>query len=110
MNFEGVICPECGKEFFPFPEHAYKFGGMRLCSWSCLNSRRKKAKSGRRGIKRVEQYTLDGELVRVFDSVNQAAEYMGCCPETIREVCRGKQKAALKFIWKYKSDTPNESE
>lgn len=97
---EGTICPVCGKEFFPFPEHAYKAGGKRYCSWTCLNHRND-GKAGRR-YKAVEQYTLDGVFVKKFESANKAAEIMGCCPETIREVCRGKEKKALGFVWKYK--------
>ena len=103
---EGTICPNCGKEFFPFPEHAYKANGKRYCSWTCLNHRND---SKKRIYKVVEQYTLDGEFVRSFESVNKASEYMGCCPNTIRDVCRGKTKKALKFVWKYKSDKQNES-
>ena len=99
MSLEGTICPKCGKEFFPYPEHVYKAGSKRYCSWTCFNHRsERKAKK----YKAVEQYTLEGVFVRYFDSVNQAAETMGCCPKTIRDVCTGKTKSALKSIWKYK--------
>lgn len=107
---EGSICPKCGKEFFPYPEHVYKYGKQRWCSWTCFNHRndgKNRAGKGWSG-KVVQQYTLDGELIREFKSVNKAADYMGCCANTIRKACVGETKMARKFIWKYKSDEPNE--
>ena len=99
MSLAGTICPICGKEFFPYPEHVYRVGGKRYCSWTCYNRRKEVAK---RKWKAIEQYTLNGVFVRRFDSANQAAEHMGCCPNTIRDACRGKNEGkALKFIWKY---------
>lgn len=100
---DGTICPKCGKEFFPYPNHAYTANGKRYCCWTCYLHRNEKKK--RKNYKVVEQYTLDGKFVRSFDSVNKAAEFMGCCPTTISEACRGlRESKARKFIWKYKSD------
>lgn len=99
MGLEGTICPKCGKEFFPTPEHVYKENRLRWCSWSCF-SRRKEKK--RKQYKIVEQYTLEGVFIRDFDSANQAAEYMGCATQTIRNACTGIVGSARKFIWKYK--------
>ena len=101
MSLEGTICPVCGKEFFPYPEHVYSASGKRYCSWTCF-THRSEGKQRRKKYKTVEQYTLDGVFIRAFDSVNQAAEFMGCCANTIRDACRGKTEKALKHVWKYK--------
>ena len=104
MSLEGTICPKCGKEFFPYPEHAYKAGGKRYCSWTCLNHRHesKEIHRGNKKSKAVKQYTPEGVFLREFESARQAANVLGCSPVTIRTACRGKTKVALKFIWKYK--------
>lgn len=38
-NSSKIICPICGKEFKPAPEHIYYIGKSRsnfVCSWSCM--------------------------------------------------------------------------
>ena len=101
---EGAICPKCGKEFFPYPEHVYTAKGKRYCSWSCFNHRNEgKIKIARAyKCKIVQQYTLDGKFLKEYKSANQAAEYMGCTANAIRNVCKGKVTSRTKFIWKYK--------
>lgn len=59
----------------------------------------------------VNMYSLNGEYIRSFPSLWEAAKYMidnnltGCKTSTIKqhisEVCRGKRKTASKFIWKF---------
>lgn len=65
--------------------------------------------------KSVNMYSLDGQLLETFDSINAAARYMvensltKCKHTTIKqhitEVCLGKRKTAAKFKWQYKMDT-----
>ena len=102
MSLEGTICPKCGKEFFPYPEHVYTAKKKRYCSWSCFNHRDEAKRVRVYKSKMVQQFTLDGKLIREFKSVNQAAEYMGCSAQTIRNACNGKTMKSPKFIWKYK--------
>ena len=97
--FDGAICPKCGKEFFPTPVHAYKHGGKRYCSWTCLNHRDEKP---RKSLKHVEQYTLNGVFIREFASAAEAAEFVNGTTNCIRDACRGKCEKAYKFKWKYK--------
>ena len=62
--------------------------------------------------KQVNMYSLDGQLLKSFDSINAAARYMvennltKCKHTTIKqhitEVCLGKRKTAAKFKWQYK--------
>lgn len=51
----------------------------------------------------VVQYTLSGELVRVWESATQA-EQEGFNQSNIARVCKGKQKHHKNYIWKYVND------
>lgn len=53
---------------------------------------------------RVAQYTLDGRLVKIWDSISQASQYLGCkSTSSIRRVCKKeKGRHSYKgFIWRY---------
>lgn len=53
----------------------------------------------------VNQYTLDGQFIRRFGSIIEAANslclYNG---SHISDVCRGKRKQCKGYIWKYTTD------
>lgn len=49
--------------------------------------------------RKVEQYDLDGNLVKIWGSVAQAVRGCGC--KNIRKVCIGERKQAGGFVWKY---------
>lgn len=50
--------------------------------------------------KQVMQLTLDGELIKIWDSANEC-ERNGFCQGHISECCNGKRKTHKGFIWKY---------
>lgn len=54
----------------------------------------------------VQQYTLDGIFIREWNKIKEASYYIGKPNDTasITACCRGKQKTAFGFIWKYKKD------
>lgn len=51
----------------------------------------------------VLQYTLDGVLIKKYESVTEAATKMNCSRRLIDLVCNGnpKNKTAKGFVWKY---------
>lgn len=49
--------------------------------------------------KKVEQYDMDGNLIKVWESIAQAVRGCGC--KNIRKVCIGERTKAGGFIWKY---------
>ena len=100
---DGTICPKCGKEFFPYPDHVYKVGSQRYCSWTCFSHRDDEKPPKQYHYKAVEQYTLDGEYLREFESAKKAAEFIGCTASAIASACRQENGRARKFIWKYKN-------
>lgn len=51
--------------------------------------------------KKVDQYTLDGEYIRTFDSLKDACLHTGASVSGIGYVCKGLAKSAGRYKWKY---------
>ena len=103
-------CPICGKEFYPRGMWAYKDQTRKpYCSWKCLQvkyradeAKRKaaaQAKQLNRVYKKIAQYTLDGELVAVYESAMLAADAVNGIYNGIYNACREgkKYKNHIKF-------------
>lgn len=56
----------------------------------------------KKNIKEVEQYDLNGNYLRTWESVKNAGESLKIWSCDISRVCNGKRKTAGGFIWKYK--------
>lgn len=53
-------------------------------------------------IKAVTMYSLDGAIIRNFPSAKAAAAFLGnVCAAVIQDVCRGTQKTAYGYKWRY---------
>jgi hypothetical protein len=52
--------------------------------------------------RKVEQYDLKGNLINIFNSSKEADIIMGGKGNNVADCCRGKQKTAYGYIWKYK--------
>ncbi len=50
---------------------------------------------------KVNQYTKQGEFIKTWDSMSQIEKELGILHCCISDCCRGKQKSAGGFIWKY---------
>ena len=62
---------------------------------SCYGTRPKRLQT------RVAMFTTKGHVVREFESVRDAATFVRCDYTTIVHCCRGKQKTAKGYVWKY---------
>lgn len=51
--------------------------------------------------KEVAQYTMQGELLNIFCSANEAERQTGAYHQHISKCCKGKLKTTGGFIWKY---------
>lgn len=60
---------------------------------------------------KVAQYTLTGQLLRVFDSQREASEQTGVCRSSITRCVTGHRKTAGGYKWAYlKGSTTNDEE
>ena len=97
-----ILCPKCGKNFFPAPQHVFKDEKGFYCSWTCYNHR----KDGQiRKTRRIEQFDSNNHVIRTFHSATQAAEYMGGTADGIRGACRT-STIYKGYLWRYKNDLP----
>lgn len=55
-------------------------------------------------MKPVIQMTLDGEFVREWTSIGEAAKSIGRRPSCIGDCCNGRSKTAGGYKWKFKND------
>ena len=62
---------------------------------------KKKKKTGTLG-KMVCQLDLDGNMIRVWDSVKEASDSVGISASNISNVCAGRNETAAGYKWKYK--------
>lgn len=53
--------------------------------------------------KSVAQYTLDGKLVKIWESTREAERETGICHGSISSAALGKRKKTGGYIWKYVS-------
>lgn len=51
------------------------------------------------GLGRINQYSVNGDFIRPWDTIKQASEYLGIDSACITEATRGKQKTAGGFKW-----------
>lgn len=56
-------------------------------------------KSGK--AKSIAQYTIDGELIKIYETMSQAARENGCGRQHIGECCNGKLRTYKGYVWKY---------
>jgi hypothetical protein len=54
--------------------------------------------------RQVEQYDLEGNLIGIFTSAKEVDIKMGGKGNNAADCCRGRQKTAYGFIWKYKTN------
>ena len=96
-------CAKCGKLFLIVgnaEDWVYQHNGKFYHTWSCYNHRYDDT-GKRKGVKKVGQYTADGQLIRVFNSASEAAEHIDCKENTIRSYINNKYKDRRGFVWKY---------
>jgi len=51
--------------------------------------------------KKINQYSINNELIKMWNSSYDIEKELNFRTSDIRDVCRGKQKTAFGFIWKY---------
>jgi hypothetical protein len=56
------------------------------------------------GKKKVNQYDLDGNFIKQWDSIKKAGRSLNIFPQNIGKVCRGQQKYAKGYVWRYADD------
>lgn len=58
----------------------------------------------RHNKKKILQYSLDGELIKEWENINEIKNVLHLTHQHIYECCKGKAKKAYGYIWKFKDD------
>lgn len=66
-----------------------------------INHGDRNEKVSKANSKPVLQYDMDGNLVKRYDSIKQAAEENGLCYVYLSECCRGKMKSFAGYLWRF---------
>ena len=68
---------------------------------NCGNQIEKYIESQPTNIKRVNQYSLDGQYIKTFNSASEAGRTLGVRPSGISACCLGKYKTSNNYIWSF---------
>lgn len=72
------------------------------CSYGSLRDKMSEYFKGKpKQRTKIYQYDLEGNLIRVWDSMNQIKKNGGFSLSCIREVCKGKRKTAKGYKWSF---------
>lgn len=55
-------------------------------------------------VQKIAQYDLQGNLIKIWDSISDAGRELGIIRANISACCRGKRNTVSGFIWKYYID------
>lgn len=89
-------CVVCGKEFTPSKTKRKR---AKTCShecWLILTQNYAKARQ-----KPIAQYSLEGELIKVWESARQVQNELGFFESNINKCCRHNIKRYKGFVWEY---------
>lgn len=64
----------------------------------------KQKMSKSRGGKSIDQFTIDGTLIRHWDGLYEIRDVLGYDSSSICKNCKGKIKTAYGYVWKYSND------
>lgn len=97
-----LYCRKCGKLFIPAPQHIYKDHKGIYCSWTCFNHKDDGTLLHIPKVRLhcIEQRSLDGELIKEFQSATTAAEYINGTANGIRISCRNGNRYKG-YYWRY---------
>lgn len=75
--------------------HAWDTGLRKNVSEAVANSNRKRTK-------KIEQYDLNNNFIKEWNSITSAAIYYNTCPSNISACLNNRQKTSCGYIWKFK--------
>lgn len=52
-------------------------------------------------LKKIGKYSLEGELIKIYNSATEAWRDGNPVPSNIQSCCRGRTKTSGKYVWKY---------
>lgn len=99
---DGAICDVCNRKRYTAKGYAWAYDDDNLDVEDVVAfAKRRYERFG--GKRKVLQYDKDGILIKEWNSMTDAANYYHIAHHNIYSCCKGKQKTAAGYIWKYKN-------
>ena len=61
---------------------------------------------GLRKTKQIKQYNLNGQFIKLWNSIEEAEKHFNGSNTNIVQCCKGKTKTAYGYVWRYIGDNP----
>ena len=115
-EIEFISVKECAEYNKVYPERITEFLKCKRGKYFNLNIRYKDRKESSQNSKEyflnkkdnryceINQYTLDGQFIKKWDSVVSASESLKISASSISSCCKKRFKKSGNFIWKYSDD------
>lgn len=81
--------------------HSFNKGLQKITEKQIKNSKELYKKAIKKTSKKVNQYDLQGNFIKEWTSISEANRYYGKTKTKINDVCKGKCKHSMGYIWKY---------
>lgn len=52
-------------------------------------------------VRKIKQISLDGECIKIWNSIKECVNHIGCHHSSIVHCCRGNKKTCKGFKWEY---------
>ena len=82
-------------------KHAHKIGLIKMSEKQLLALEKNRHKGQMSGRVSVNQYALNGELIKTFHSIVEASKATGISVASISENVRGRNKTGGGYVWRY---------
>ena len=101
-----VITSDLAKEFSisskTIREYLKRGTELGWCEYDAKEEMRRNGRlKGKSGAKPVSQFTLEGEFIKTYPSAREVEKQIGISYKYISACCRGKQKTAGGYVWKF---------
>lgn len=90
------VCIVCGEIYTP---NKTKRKRQLTCSKECWRKRMRETSVSR--MKKIDQYSIDGELLKTWECARDAQRSLGFYESNINKCCNNKIKSYKGYIWKY---------
>jgi hypothetical protein len=84
--------------------HAYKTGLIKVTDTLKNSARKNQKKAVQKTSIKIIQYDLNGTYIKEWKSIGEANKSFNKSRTRINEVCKGKCKQSMGYIWKYKTE------
>lgn len=85
-------------------EQKKKISAAKLGTTHSEAAKKKMSEAAKKRARHILQFSENGSFIKEWESARQVEETLGIFTTSIGKCCRGKQKTAGGYVWKYKEE------